>query len=42
MMQQWAENQLGLKCVEVGWETLKEQFMSLMEKSKKFLKMPNY
>ena len=34
-LKQWAENQLGLKCVEVGCETLKEQFMSLMEKSKK-------
>jgi len=34
-LKQWAESQLGLKCVEVGWETLKEQFNSLMEKSKK-------
>ena len=34
-LKQWAENQLGLKCVEVGWETLKEQFLTLMEKSKK-------
>ena len=34
-LKQWAENQLGLKCVEVGWETLKEQFFNLMEISKK-------
>ncbi len=34
-MKQWAENQLGTKCVEVGWETLKEQFQVLMEKAKK-------
>ncbi len=34
-LKQWAENQLGLKCVEVGWETLKEQFLGLVERSKK-------
>jgi optic atrophy protein 1 len=34
-LKQWAEAQLGLKCVEVGWETLKDQFMNLMDKSKK-------
>merc|ERR1719273_881418 len=34
-LKQWAESHLGKKCVEVGWETLKEQFNSLMEKSKK-------
>ena len=34
-MKQWAENQLGVKCVEVGWEVLQEQFMALMEKAKK-------
>jgi optic atrophy protein 1 len=25
---------LGVKCVEVGWEVLKEQFMTLMDKAK--------
>ena len=34
-LKQWAENQLGVKCVEVGWEVLQEQFMALMEKAKK-------
>ena len=34
-LKQWAESQLGLKCVEVGWETLKQEFMNLMNKSKK-------
>ena len=34
-LKQWAENQLGLKCVEVGWETLQDQFNGLMEKAKK-------
>jgi optic atrophy protein 1 len=34
-LKQWAENQLGVKCVEVGWEVLKEQFMTLMDKAKK-------
>ena len=34
-LKQWAENMLGQKCVEVGWETLQEQFNTLMEKSKK-------
>lgn len=34
-LKQWAESQLGKKCVEVGWEALKEQFMGLMERSKK-------
>jgi optic atrophy protein 1 len=33
-LKQWAENQLGVKCVEVGWEVLKEQFMTLMDKAK--------
>ena len=34
-LKQWAESQLGVKCVEVGWEVLKEQFMGLMEKAQK-------
>ncbi len=34
-LKQWAENQLGDKCVEVAWETLQEQFRLLVEKSKK-------
>ena len=34
-LKQWAEHQLGLKCVEVGWETLQEQFNVLMDKAKK-------
>lgn len=25
-LRQWAENQLGRKCVEAGWETLQERF----------------
>merc|ERR1719273_1695077 len=34
-LKHWAENQLGLKCVEVGWETLQEEFLRLMNRSKK-------
>lgn len=34
-LKQWAENQLGVKCVEVGWEVLQEQFMALMDRAKK-------
>lgn len=34
-LKQWAENQLGVKCVEVGWEVLQEQFMALMENAKR-------
>ena len=34
-LKQWAENQLGLKCVEVGWQTLQEEFQTLMDRSKK-------
>ncbi len=34
-LKQWAEAQLGQKCVEVGWETLQEQFNVLMDKAKK-------
>ena len=34
-LQQWAERQLGAKCVEVGWETLKEMFRGLVDKAKR-------
>ena len=34
-LKQWAENQLGAKCVEVGWETLREMFHGLVDKAKK-------
>ncbi len=34
-LKQWAENQLGAKCVEVGWETLREMFQGLVDKAKK-------
>merc|ERR550519_2426035 len=34
-LKQWAENQLPIKSVEVGWETLKEEFLLLMERAKK-------
>jgi len=34
-LKQWAENQLPVKSVEVGWETLKEEFLLLMERAKK-------
>jgi len=34
-LKQWAENQLPIKSVEVGWETLQEEFMKLMERAKK-------
>lgn len=27
--------QLGAKCVEVGWEVLQDQFLTLMDKAKK-------
>jgi len=33
-LRQWAENQLGRKCVEAGWETLQELFNRLMQKSR--------
>ncbi|KAG1667384.1 Dynamin-like protein, mitochondrial [Nymphon striatum] len=33
-LKQWAENILPRKCVEVGWETLKEEYKNLLEKSK--------
>jgi len=34
-LKQWAENQLPIKSVEVGWETLKEEFLKLMDRAKK-------
>jgi len=34
-LKQWAENQLGTKCVEVGWETLREMFEGLLAKAKR-------
>ncbi len=34
-LKQWAENQLGAKCVEVGWETLREMFQGLVDKAKR-------
>jgi len=34
-LKQWAENQLPIKSVEIGWETLQEEFGKLMDKSKK-------
>lgn len=33
-MKQWAESVLSEKAVEVGWESLQEQFSILVEKSK--------
>lgn len=33
-LKQWAESQLPLKCVEVGWEVLREKFMTFLEKAK--------
>lgn len=34
-LKQWAESQLPIKSVEVGWETLQEEFHKLMERAKK-------
>lgn len=34
-LKQWAENQLPIKSVEIGWETLQEEFHKLMDKAKK-------
>lgn len=34
-LKQWADEVLPVKSVEVGWETLQEQFTELIEKSKK-------
>jgi len=33
-LKQWTENMLPMKSVEVGWDTLKEEFLSLMTKAK--------
>uniref|UniRef100_T1IL71 Dynamin-like GTPase OPA1, mitochondrial n=1 Tax=Strigamia maritima TaxID=126957 RepID=T1IL71_STRMM len=33
-LKQWAENTLPKKCVDVGWETLQEEFRHFMEQSK--------
>ena len=33
-LKQWADQTLPKKCVEVGWETLQEQFKSLLDKTK--------
>uniref|UniRef100_A0A6A7G1C7 Dynamin-like GTPase OPA1, mitochondrial n=2 Tax=Hirondellea gigas TaxID=1518452 RepID=A0A6A7G1C7_9CRUS len=33
-LKQWADMGLPRKCVEVGWETLQEEFRKLMDKSK--------
>uniref|UniRef100_A0A2C9KYF2 Dynamin-like GTPase OPA1, mitochondrial n=1 Tax=Biomphalaria glabrata TaxID=6526 RepID=A0A2C9KYF2_BIOGL len=34
-LRQWADVQLPKKCVEIGWDTLHEQFTNLLEQSKK-------
>ncbi|CAL1530479.1 unnamed protein product [Lymnaea stagnalis] len=34
-LRQWADIQLPKKCVEIGWDTLHEQFTHLLEQSKK-------
>ncbi|GFO13772.1 dynamin-like 120 kda protein, mitochondrial, partial [Plakobranchus ocellatus] len=34
-LRQWADIQLPKKCVEIGWDTLHEQFGVLLEQSKK-------
>ncbi|GFS27921.1 dynamin-like 120 kDa protein, mitochondrial [Elysia marginata] len=34
-LRQWADIQLPKKCVEIGWDTLHEQFGALLEQSKK-------
>ncbi|RUS71454.1 hypothetical protein EGW08_020785 [Elysia chlorotica] len=34
-LRQWADVQLPKKCVEIGWNTLHEQFGTLLEQSKK-------
>lgn len=33
-LKQWAESSLAPRAVEIGWETLREQFTDLLEKSK--------
>ncbi|BFZ23759.1 hypothetical protein BsWGS_26798 [Bradybaena similaris] len=34
-LRQWADVQLPKKCVEIGWDTLHEEFTQLLEQSKK-------
>ncbi|UYV65766.1 OPA1 [Cordylochernes scorpioides] len=34
-LRSWADTALPRKCVEIGWETLQEEFTKLVEKSKK-------
>lgn len=34
-MKQWADSTLPKKSVDAGWETLKEEFLKLLEKDKK-------
>ncbi|XP_035828627.1 dynamin-like 120 kDa protein, mitochondrial isoform X2 [Aplysia californica] len=34
-LRQWADKQLPKKCVEIGWDTLHEQFSALLEQCKK-------
>ncbi|CAL8148132.1 unnamed protein product [Orchesella dallaii] len=33
-LKQWAEQQLPIKCVEVGWEVLRQKFIQFLEKAK--------
>jgi len=33
-LKQWAESSLAPRAVEIGWESLKEQFAGLLEKTK--------
>lgn len=34
-LKQWADNMLPKKCVEVGWDTLHDEFIKIVEKDKK-------
>ncbi|XP_062583639.1 dynamin-like 120 kDa protein, mitochondrial isoform X1 [Saccostrea cucullata] len=34
-LKQWADNMLPKKCVEVGWDTLHDEFLKIVEKDKK-------
>ena len=38
-LKQWAESHLGQKCVEVGWETLQDQFTGLIGEGRFDLKV---
>jgi len=33
-LKQWAEDQLPSKCVQIGWQVLKEKFESFLTKAK--------